>query len=243
MAYTEQNFEVGQILRAKHMNLIDEEIVRQAAVDDDLQDQIDNLTQSVREELTEYVDEQITELNAIVEAVSEAGVGATVTEVRLTIPTSDWTDYDSTVYPYYQDVACESATEDCLPIINLDMDCETIAYECGLRGAAETSEGYVRFWAVSVPTEDIGCTVYLVDTSSSDTTSSYVLPVATATTLGGVMIADGSGLTVDSSGYLTVDSATADDASELFEETDESDETEDSDSTDETEDDSASDGE
>lgn len=144
-----------------------------------------------------------------------AAAGAAITPVRLAIGVAGWKANDSEKYPYYNDVECELSEEKHLPLVNIDEESEDIAFVCGLRMQAEAYDGYVRFWARSLPTEDITCTVDLVGRGGdAGGSGSYVLPAASALVLGGVKV--GSGLRVDPDGTLSIDSATPAETGALF---------------------------
>ena len=144
-----------------------------------------------------------------------AAAGAAISTAVLAIPTAGWVENDSEKYPYRNDVEYESAEETQLPLVIIDEDSEDVAFACGLRMLAETMDGYVRFYARVIPTEDITCTVDLVSQGGSvDVSGSYVLPAASASVLGGVKV--GSGLTVASDGTLSVDAANSDETGALF---------------------------
>lgn len=146
-----------------------------------------------------------------------AAAGASISTAVLAIPTAGWVENESEKYPYRNDVECETAEETQFPNVIIDEESEDVAFACGLRMAAETMDGYVRFYARSVPTEDITCTVNLIRQGGSvDVSSSYVLPAATATTLGGVKVQSGSGLTVDANGNLAIDAASSEEIGTLF---------------------------
>lgn len=148
-----------------------------------------------------------------------AASGMSITAVTLAIPSAGWKESGSTHYPYVNDVECASSSEDCYPIVTIEEDSEDTAYSCTLRKAADTLDGAVRFWAKTIPTVDITCSVALVQQGSavaSGTGGSYILPTASASTLGGVKVKDGSGLKVDANGYLAITAASNAEAEALF---------------------------
>lgn len=68
----------------------------------------------------------------------------------------------------------------------------------------QTLAGALRFWAKRSPDEDMEATIALVSPGASGSGgggSTYVLPVATATRLGGVKI--GKGISVAADGTIT----------------------------------------
>lgn len=144
-----------------------------------------------------------------------AAAGAAITTLQLAIGKSGWEKNDSEKYPYFNDVECEASEEKHLPLIGIDEESEDIAFLCGLRPQAEAYDGYVRFWARSLPTEDITCTVDLVGRGGdAGGSNSYVLPAASASVLGGVKV--GTGLKVEADGTLSINSATPKETGALF---------------------------
>lgn len=144
-----------------------------------------------------------------------AAAGAAIKIAKLAIGKGGWEENNSGKYPYYNDVECEISRETHLPLVNIDEESEDVAFKCGLRMQAEAYDGYVRFWARGLPTEDITCTVDLVGRGeNADGPGSYVLPAASAQVLGGVKV--GTGLKVEKDGTLSINSATPDETGALF---------------------------
>lgn len=89
------------------------------------------------------------------------------------------------------------------PSVALHKAALEVAKRAGLCPTVQALAGVLRFWARNIPTEDMSATVALF--APGGTTgggSAYVLPVATATRLGGVKI--GSGISVTADGTVTV---------------------------------------
>lgn len=64
----------------------------------------------------------------------------------------------------------------------------------------QAAEGYLRFWARSEPTEDMDATICLASSSSGGSSGgggTYVLPVATASRLGGIKVGENLSITPD----------------------------------------------
>ena len=93
--------------------------------------------------------------------------------------------------------------------------------------SAETVDGAVRFWARKIPTADLSATLALLTPGTGELGaagggSAYVLPVASADTLGGVKI--GKGISITEDGTISVsgggigedDVATAEEMAEIF---------------------------
>ena len=105
-------------------------------------------------------------------------------------------------YNYYVDVPIEEATEAQFPSVALHKAAQETARNAGLCSTAQTLAGVLRFWAKRSPAEDMEATIALLSpgTNSGGSGSTYVLPVATATQLGGVKI--GNGISVESDGTI-----------------------------------------
>lgn len=155
------------------------------------------------------------EAQALIEAmVREAvaqiagNVGAAIIK-EITIPAEGWaldeTGSDEPYmgmdeYRYYVDVTDEEVADDQVPIVALHKDALETAKQAGLCPTAQTVTGAVRFWARYEPMQDMAATLALLSASGSGQTGgggTYVLPVATATTLGGVKLGEGFSTTPD----------------------------------------------
>ena len=101
------------------------------------------------------------------------------------------------------DVAVDDVTEDMFPSVALHKAALEVAKRAGLCPTVQANAGVLRFWARNAPEADMAATVALVSPSgaSGGGSSSYVLPVATATRLGGVKI--GSGVSVSADGTIS----------------------------------------
>lgn len=145
------------------------------------------------------------------EAVS--GVGTAIIK-DITIPHTGWTwqeenpdeqgEWDMDEYRNYVDVPVEEATEAQFPSVALHKSALEVAKDAGLCPTVQTLAGALRFWAKRSPDEDMEATIALVSpgaSSSGGGGSTYVLPVATATRLGGVKI--GKGISVAADGTIT----------------------------------------
>lgn len=128
-------------------------------------------------------------------------VEANITDIRsrfnikrdITIPVSGWTANESGVY---NDVTQDGVTADMTPIVSLPPSQAATVKACGMLTMCETMAGCIRFYAKTAPTSAITASVILLQTTSGITDSGtsgggdYVLPVATANSLGGVKIGD-----------------------------------------------------
>lgn len=175
-----------------------------------------NVTYSGAPGLVTYDDLQNLELELYMRLKAElsGSSGAAVLLKDITIPAAGWTeesdeqgegDFDE--YCYYVDVPVEGAAETQFPSVALHKAALETAKNAGLCPTVQTLAGALRFWATDAPEKDMDATVALVSPGSGggNTGTTYVLPVATATRLGGVKIGDG--LVVDKEGTLSVDAA------------------------------------
>lgn len=101
------------------------------------------------------------------------------------------------------DVAVDDATEDMFPSVALHKAALEVAKRAGLCPTVQALAGVLRFWARNAPEADMSATVVLVSPGGTGGGSSapYILPVATATRLGGVKI--GPGISVTTDGTIT----------------------------------------
>lgn len=154
--------------------------------------------------------------------VEQLIAGATVKR-DVTIPAEGWADCvaeetddeeiaEAEYSGMYLDIAFSDVTEDMVPVTTIWPAYSDVAKGCELCTAARTMDRAVRFYAKQAPSSEIKVTLTLLAASSGAANSagssgdSYVLPAATATTLGGVKIGDG--LSVASDGTISVDTET-----------------------------------
>ena len=122
----------------------------------------------------------------------------------ITIPAEGWKSDGSISYPYYIDIQISGIKEsDCIAVTISpeDIDVAKAAYFT----TTEAKNNVLRLRARKIPTKQISASYYFIREDIlmafgpvSIGGSSYVLPPATADTLGGVMIGDG--LAVDETG-------------------------------------------
>ncbi len=162
------------------------------------------------------------EAQALIEAmVREAvaqiagNVGAAIIK-EITIPAEGWA-WDETggeeaggmgmdEYRMYRDVAVAESTEELFVNVALHKDALETSKRAGLCPSVQTLAGSLRFWAKNQPNADMDATIALLSESGAGGGGSggtYVLPVATETTLGGVKI--GEGLTSTADGKVSVE--------------------------------------
>lgn len=130
----------------------------------------------------------------------------------ITIPADGWDwqrepDEQETMewdeFRCFIDVAVEEATEEMVPSVALYKAALETAKRAGLCPTVQALAGVLRFWARNIPEADMSATVVLVspDGTGGGNSAPYILPVATATRLGGVKI--GPGISVTTDGTIT----------------------------------------
>lgn len=143
--------------------------------------------------------------------LAEQGSSGTIIK-DITIPADGWdwqreSDDEEMLgmddFRWVVDVAVDDVTEDMFPSVALHKAALEVAKRAGLCPTVQANAGVLRFWARNAPEADMAATVALVSPSgaSGGGSSSYVLPVATATRLGGVKI--GSGVSVSADGTIS----------------------------------------
>lgn len=148
---------------------------------------------------------------AILAAMAEIAASATI-KLDITIPAEGWTEDEDTdgIFGMHVDIPNEAITEEMLPILTILPAYYELAKASTLCGASRTIPGALRVYAQSAPAADIGATLALIGGTGTGTTGgggsgTYVLPVATANTLGGVKI--GEGLNIASDGTISINEA------------------------------------
>ena len=128
------------------------------------------------------------------------GVGTLSYE--LTLPTTGWTRLESAIGPnqYYCDVEVAGANSNLTPLATTALEHFEAASPAGLASVVETFDGYVRFYAVKPPEENIDVILALIKKEDP------VNKPATRTELGLVMIGDG--VDVNSAGSISTRAAT-----------------------------------
>jgi len=156
---------------------------------------------------------QIMSEDRVKELIKESGGGGGTAIIKdITIPADGWDwqresgDEETLRMDDFRcvvDVAVDDATEDMFPSVALHKEALEVAKRAGLCPTVQANAGVLRFWARNAPEADMAATVALVSPggASGGGSSSYVLPVATATRLGGVKI--GSGVSVSADGTIS----------------------------------------
>lgn len=134
-------------------------------------------------------------------------VGGSVGRVDITIPAAGWAssegldDAEDVVQgELYLDVPVDDITADLTPEVRLHKSACEIAKAAGMSTSSRALDGAVRFWAQQEPTADMAAVLILLSSSggiSGGGGSSYELPVATQTRLGGVKLGEGFSTTPD----------------------------------------------
>lgn len=135
----------------------------------------------------------------------------------LIIEAANWTALSQTEgsYNYYNDVEVPGCTPEFIPFGNTTLDDYSPAVQAGLASIIETVQGAVRFYAVTMPTEDIKVTVTLLAKGTSTG-----MP-ATTEEMGLVRIGDGLVVVApgeENEGLLSVDMADEAEVAELINE-------------------------
>ena len=139
-------------------------------------------------------------------ARADQAISAIITGI--TLPASGWVqDGAGGAYGYRLDVAAAGVTEDHFPSLAIHQESMETAENAGISPVVQTLGGALRFWAKSIPAADISATAALFtgNGGGAGLGSSYVLPVATATRLGGVKIGENVDVTED--GTISIDGA------------------------------------
>lgn len=148
-----------------------------------------------------------------------AGIGCAVVQ-RITIPAEGWQPAEDELAgcAVSVDVPCAEASAEHYPDMAFDRESLEPAQQAGFCPTMQALDGVLRFWAASVPTQALTGTVALLTTKGSAASGpvSYVLPVASSTTLGGVKVQAGSGLTIDGEGNLAINAATEADVEDIY---------------------------
>lgn len=133
--------------------------------------------------------------------------GGAIAEVEITIPATGWASSadledaeDIAEGELYLDLPVEDMVESLIPQVNLHNAAKSIAKAAGMSTSSRPLNGAVRFFVQQTPTEDMAATLVLLSADggiSGGGGSSYVLPVATQTRLGGVKLGEGFSTTED----------------------------------------------
>ena len=127
--------------------------------------------------------------------------------VSITIPATGWSQDSNSAYPNYIDIVATGITEsDCVALV-IAPDSNVVAKKCYFT-STESLPNYLRIRARNIPTESIKAFYYVI---REDILMSFgqtpiggaILPPATTTALGGIIV--GEGLKVSDKGVLSSD--------------------------------------
>ena len=168
------------------------------------------------------------DLNEAVEAacktlIDSMATGGIKKTVEFTMAPDDWQEDAAATngYGFYYDLTDSDITKNMVPDVTIAEDSLLVAALAGMCVTATTYAGYVRLKCVVRPENDISASCNLLVRGEAGTggTSIIGLPPASATTLGGVIVEEGSGLKIDEDGRLSVDVATDDEVSDAIDDT------------------------
>lgn len=219
----------GKSINSKSPNMVDVKVVlpgsvggftvRECAIFDDEGDMIAvcNVPDAAKAVIEDGIASALTILMHIVMTNGDAlsftlsDPGAeTAIVCEITIPHEGWAwqepgeaDEEIDEYRYFVDVPMEEATEAMYPSVALHKSALETAKNAGLCPCVQAMDGALRFWAKQEPEADMAATAALTGAggSTSGGGTSYVLPIASATRLGGVKI--GKGITVAEDGTIS----------------------------------------
>lgn len=144
--------------------------------------------------------------------------GLSSTIVRsVTIPVTGWETEPGGGYSI--EISVDGCAASMVPLLTISRGSLSTAGVCGMSPTIETVAGAIKLYAEQVPAEEIQASLALLTSGSGGGGGgggTYILPPATSTRLGGVMIKDGGGLRVDARGNLELDAATAEDMEDLY---------------------------
>ena len=143
-----------------------------------------------------------------VEAKLSAACSIKIIE-EFTIPKSGWTasDPENAEFPYMIEIDAQGVLESYDANVTIDLLSVPTAVVCGLCPTMQTMTGKLRFWSRQIPDTEVSAHITLFGEGGGGSGSSgYVLPVATADTLGGVKIGDN--IDIDEEGRITPTGAT-----------------------------------
>ncbi len=181
-----------------------------ATIDPDALVTLESVQQLIREHDSNAAAHQdIRQAIRALQAASDGG--AKVSVVDITIPTEGWTDDGAGRYPYHVDIPVDGVTTQIIPRLTILSEGEDIAITCGLCPRVQTLDGVLRVSAAALPDAEIPASLTLQGSggnlSGGSGGGNYVLPVATAHTLGGVKV--GQGMTAAADGTISVDNSAA----------------------------------
>lgn len=166
---------------------------------------VDPQIQAFKKLLEKHDEDPAAHEETIRKAVQAAASGA-VQIKDITIPAEGWTQSpgsdEAAALSYTIDIAVEGVTEAVYPSVAVHKAALEAANTAGLCPAVQALAGVLRFWAQTPPKTNLSATAILMTPGNMvGSSAGYVLPVATATRLGGVKI--GPGITASPDGTIT----------------------------------------
>ena len=156
-------------------------------------------------------------LQRMVDEAAKKLHAAIIIKEGFAVPASGWAAVESEDgYGLQLDIEVEESVSTMFPQLALDKSSLKVAGAAGLCPTIQALTGAVRLWAKKVPSREMTGTLTLSTVTSGGGGGEYVLPTATSTTLGGVMIPTDSGLVVDVRGNLRINAATQEDVAEAY---------------------------
>jgi hypothetical protein len=137
----------------------------------------------------------------------------------IVIPAEGWQQGGTEDVPanFFIDLPIEGVTESSAPWVSLGPKSTATAMQCGLDTCVCSLNGALRFFTKYVPEDDMPASLRLFFAGGSPALApSGGITPATADRVGGVKVKPGSGLSVDSSGNLTLDTATGSEVAAIF---------------------------
>lgn len=167
---------------------------------------VGNAMESLKESGDVVSEEQV---KALIQEQGSSGGAAIIKDITIPADGWDWqreSDDEEMLgmddFRCVVDVAVDDVTEEMFPSVALHKAALEVAKRAGLCPTVQALAGVLRFWARNIPTADMSATVALwAPGGTAGGGSAYVLPVATATRLGGVKI--GSGVSVSADGTIS----------------------------------------
>lgn len=134
---------------------------------------------------------------------------AATAKLEITIPASGWEEDTDTngEYPMHFDVHSEQVQENLIPMLIMYPECLEAAGKCGMSPYSRTMPGVLRVYARQLPEAEINASLALLGVTQG---------MIGGTTGGAVKVKPGSGLAIDSDGYLVLDAASGEDVARLF---------------------------
>lgn len=147
----------------------------------------------------------------ILSAPLNGGAGAHI----FTIPADAWeeTENNTSGYGLQADVAVPRSTAKASPMVALDIASLAAARDAVLCSTIQAFDGFVRLWAINYPSEEIKGTITLFFDAGANPAR---LPTATGSILGGVKVKEGSGLSIDLEGNISIDAATSEEVLDVY---------------------------